>query len=165
MMNRLERLTTRYSASEDRVRISGEIANEPPVVLWLTRRLLDRLVSHLTGWLERQSAAHPGGNLLLSFAQEAAERGLTPQVAVGETAASVRWLVAEVDITPSGRQVTLVFRGSHGQAAGITFVPTTLRQWLGIVYRVYAMADWPLEVWPVWVGGQEASPERRSALH
>lgn len=50
----LQRITTEYRAQEDRLCLTGERANGDAVVLWLTQRLLNRLVPHLTGWLEQQ---------------------------------------------------------------------------------------------------------------
>ena len=53
-MRVLHRLTTDYVEEEDRIRVSGASANGDTVVLWLTQRLLNRLVPHLTAWLAAQ---------------------------------------------------------------------------------------------------------------
>ena len=42
MPERLTRLTTEYVPSEDRMRLAGETGPEASVVIWITRRLLDR---------------------------------------------------------------------------------------------------------------------------
>ena len=47
-MNSLQRITTEYDEREDRIRVSGQLAQGEAVVLWLTQRLLNRLVPHLT---------------------------------------------------------------------------------------------------------------------
>ena len=52
----LQRITTEYNEPEDRIRLSGELAQGDTVVLWLTQRLLNRLVPHLTAWLSQQLA-------------------------------------------------------------------------------------------------------------
>ena len=43
----LTRITTRYVAAEDRVRLAGERAGGSPVAIWLTRRLLQLLIPKL----------------------------------------------------------------------------------------------------------------------
>lgn len=51
----LQRVTTAYLENEDRLRLTGKLADGDIVVLWLTQRLLSRLVPHLTTWLARQA--------------------------------------------------------------------------------------------------------------
>ena len=46
-MAELQRCTTEYIATEDRLRLSGEIGTQSTVVLWLTQRLLNRLMPPL----------------------------------------------------------------------------------------------------------------------
>ena len=43
-MHQLQRVTTEYVDSEDRIRISGSCVDDGLVQLWLTRRLMDRLL-------------------------------------------------------------------------------------------------------------------------
>ena len=74
----LERCTTEYAEDEDRLRLSAELANGNTVVLWLTQRLLNRLVPHLVQWLEKQTAGVAAissvqartSNAMQGFAQE-----------------------------------------------------------------------------------------------
>ena len=37
-----------------------------------------------------------------------------------------------------------------------------LRQWLGIVYGQYRSAQWPMDVWPAWVGEAQSPAPRPS---
>ena len=86
-MSTLQRITTEYVEQEDRIRLSGEFASGDTVVLWLTQRLLHRLVPHLTAWLARQvapassipavEAAHQ--DIVQGFAQQAARAQLAPE--------------------------------------------------------------------------------------
>ena len=55
-MATLQRITTEYIDQEDRIRLTGELAHGATVVLWITQRLLNRLIPHLTAWLSRQIA-------------------------------------------------------------------------------------------------------------
>ena len=53
----LERVTTRYSVAQDRICLAGELPGGSPVVLWLTQRLLRRLLPPLLAWLQEQGGA------------------------------------------------------------------------------------------------------------
>ena len=43
-MGTLQRCTTEYVECEDRIRLAGELASGATVVLWLTQRLMNRLI-------------------------------------------------------------------------------------------------------------------------
>lgn len=83
----LERLSLRYDSTQDRVRLAGELNTGQAAVLWLTQRLLLRLVPHLCRWLEQHGA--PAGaawapsatpaqyrDAMQFFAQQAASQGM-----------------------------------------------------------------------------------------
>ena len=40
MTDSLDRITTEYIDTEDRIRLSGQYAGGPAVVIWLTQRLI-----------------------------------------------------------------------------------------------------------------------------
>ena len=150
-MPTFERITTEYIDLEDRIRLAGEVENVAPVVIWLTRRLLQRLLPALLQWLERQDDATPRAEVLQSFAQQAARAELTPQAPVRAVAGCAAWLAQSVDITQSEQIISLTFRGADGQDAALILAAKPLRQWLGIVHDAYLKADWPLNVWPGWI--------------
>ena len=160
-MAALQRITTEYVEVEDRVRLTGEIEAADTVVLWLTRRLLDRLVPHLALWLERRHGDVPRPDLLLSFAQQAAQGSVTPQAPVPAWSTSRQWLVQAIDLQPGEEELRLVFKSAEGESASMGFAATPLRQWLGIVHQAYLAAQWPRDAWPGWMmedstaGGQQ----------
>lgn len=51
----LNRVTTVYVDLEDRFRLSGKTQDGQVLVLWLTQRLLCRLVPHLVRWLDQRA--------------------------------------------------------------------------------------------------------------
>ena len=163
-MAALQRITTEYVEVEERVRLTGEIEAADTVVLWLTRRLLDRLVPYLTLWLERQHGDVPHPDLLLSFAQQAAQGGVTPQAPVPAWSTSRQWLVQAIDLQPGDERVQLVFKGGEAQSAGIGFASTPLRQWLGILRQAYVKALWPLESWPRWMADADPTSATQSVV-
>jgi hypothetical protein len=147
----LSRITTEYIDIEDRISLTGEAAGGLSAQIWLTRRLLDRLVPHLTRWLEKQHATMPRADIVMSFAQQQAQSQLAPQNRVQPSAESHTWLAHEVDLRPDSNQVQVIFRGRDKKAAGIGFDQTALRQWLGILHNAYILAQWSQDVWPEWM--------------
>lgn len=90
----LQRITTTYDVEQDRIRLIGQYVGGGTHTLWLTQRLLQRLLPVLWQWLERQDIppnSDPdlvGGGMtavsnplrdeaLQNFAQQAAQSQLT----------------------------------------------------------------------------------------
>lgn len=148
----LQRVTTEYDETEDRIRLCGEREDGTAVVVWLTQRLLRRLLPMLLEWLEQQGADMPRADLLLGLAQQAAQAELAPQQPVQAAPDSATWLAQAVDLTRTPGGVGLVFRGDgDGEAATLTLATTPLQQWLGIVHQAYGKAEWPVDLWPEWL--------------
>lgn len=165
-MSDLARVTTEYVAVEDRIRLSGESGQAAPVSIWLTLRLLQRLLPLLLEWVEgRDGAAALHSFALHSFAQQAARAELAPQAPVRPPADHAAWLALEVELVRSPRSVRLTLRGAaDGQAASLELTPKPLRQWLGIVHDAYVKGGWPLDAWPAWMARGALPPGRQGAL-
>lgn len=160
----IERITTRYSPAQDRVSLAGELPGSLPVVLWLSQRLLLRLLPRLFECLHRhgcadlQRVAGPGEQSALAvsafqrFAQQAAVQQLTPQVPVHTPVHTPEALVGSVSIGHSALCVRLEFQGL-GDALPVAMVlrAPELRQWLIILERQWREAQWPTGVWPDWL--------------
>ena len=183
-MIHLQRITTEYVDTEDRIRLSGEVKENTSIVLWLTQRLLAQLITHLLGLIEKQSLdlgntdsadPAPASSLMQGFAQQVAQAELIPGLPVQAAASAQSWLVLEVDISlsPEGTLV-LVFKREAGKAAAqesedagkatLTVEAKQLRQWLGIVHSQWQQAGWPLTVWPIWMDEQSPS-DTANPLH
>jgi hypothetical protein len=183
-MIHLQRITTEYVDTEDRIRLSGEVEDNLPIVLWLTQRLLTQLITHLLGLIEKQSLdvatadsanPAPASSLMQGFAQQAAQAELAPEIPVRATDSAQSWLVLAVDfsLSPEGALV-LVFKRDAGTAAQqegedagkatLTVEAKQLRQWLGIVHAQWQRAGWPLKFWPTWMDEQMPS-DNASPMH
>jgi hypothetical protein len=167
----LERFTTQYSEVEDRIRIIGETSTQQQVVLWLTRRLLDRMVPALTRWLEKQGGVERRGEILQSMAQQAARAALDPQAPVQRRADTPNTLVHTVNMSPRAHGMEIVFRvDDAGTETGavVTLQGRPLRQWLNIVYDQYCKAGWERSAWPSWIRDAQdarAAPPPEVVLH
>lgn len=155
----LQRITTEYVELEDRIRVSGELANGDTVVLWITQRLLNCLVPHLTAWLARQvnpassipsvQAAHH--EMVQGFAQQAARAQLVPESPVCASSPMALWRVNAVDIAQGEDVLALTFKGEATAQATLTLAAQPLRQWLGIVHEQTLRGEWSTAVWPAWM--------------
>lgn len=152
-MTQLQRITVDYVESEDRLRLRGQDAGGETVVLWLTQRLLFRVVPHLCGWLEKQTVAGAPVDIVQGFAQQAAQAALEPSEPVPLPAAASGVLVQSIDLTPGSKAFILGFKpDSAGTVvASLVLEARSLRQWLGIVYRTCQAANWPSQTWPAWL--------------
>lgn len=177
MIAAISRLTTDYVDTEDRLRLSGHVADAPPVVMWLTQRLALRVLPALLRWLDIQAGVASGQGraarstapeaqkqVVHSFAQEAALAELTPLERV-EAAASVGWLIQSVDLAPGEQRIALVFKAADGRSAGVGVTAQELRQWLAIVRGAWLNAGWPEAPWPEWMKGEARPAGRQLVLH
>lgn len=189
--DKLQRITSIYSDVEDRFRITGEVSDESTRCLWLTQRLLLRLVPHILEWLNEIARAEGKGDLgqaelMQNFAQQAAKARLEPQAAVpvptmpdpnaaiettpGAATAGQQeaiWLVKEVDISKSTNGIlTLTFKHESANGVQLAMAPIELRQWLIILHSQWLQAGWPAAIWPEWVDtSPKASDQAVKELH
>lgn len=189
--DKLQRITSIYSDVEDRFRITGEVSDESTRCLWLTQRLLLRLVPHILEWLNEIARAEGRGDLgqaelMQDFAQQAAKARLEPQAAVpvptmpdpnaaiettpGAATAGQQeaiWLVKEVDISKSTNGIlTLTFKHESANGVQLAMAPIELRQWLIILHSQWLQAGWPAAIWPEWVDtSPKASDQPVKELH
>tara|TARA_R100001377_G_scaffold81364_1_gene60826 strand:- start:6460 stop:6960 length:501 start_codon:yes stop_codon:yes gene_type:complete len=154
-MRELQRLTTEYVETEDRVRISGELAANGTVVMWLSQRLLVRLLPHLFLWLEKQSDANIPMEIEQSFAQEAVKAELNTEAPVQSLPESQEWLVEAVDLTPNENMLSIRFRTENGNQETLRLQAFALRQWLEIIHSLWRLAEWPFDVWPEWIASNK----------
>ena len=141
----LQRITTIYVDTEDRIGLVGEDDNGEHHKLWLTQRLLNLLVDRLLLWLPQ---SHEGIQVI---AQQVAQAKHEPEHPVIANSACVHWLVKEITLVPSQGVIGLLFKSDGDQhIAMVRFNEISLRQWLGIVFRQYQQAQWSGVEWPSW---------------
>lgn len=158
-----QRFTTEFIDVQDRIRISAAVSDDAVDVIWLTKRLLDRLVSHLGLQLEQTTAVSTQTHtsaMLQAFEQQAAvvshlqhtQQNPMPPVTQQQAQKVHEWLVTEVDITPLEDGCGMKFRGAvPEQIVELSLTSVQLRQWLGIVHGQYVKGQWSLDAWPQWM--------------
>ena len=150
---RIQTLTLRYVAAEDRMCIDCRLKGGEHLRLWATRRLMDRLVPSLFDKLEADgsSSAIPA-DIRQSLAQSKAERQKEKSKAVAPPEDTPEWLVSGVKLADTPNGIRVAFRTkSTDEVAVIAFTRQHLRQWLAIVFSTYERAQWGRRVFPRWM--------------
>lgn len=153
---RIRTLTTDYDRDEDRMRLSVADAAGQAAVLWLTRRLSDRLIGALLQSLAseaREPVAPVVRQTVQTYAQLQARLMQKPAAPVPYETAAWEGLVREIGLgKDAAGQHCLSFR--CGQVPTVAVMPLAalpLRQWLHVLQRIYLRADWRTEIWPEWM--------------
>lgn len=155
----LQRVTVAFNEVEDRLSLTGSQADGAVLVVWLTQRMLDRLVPHLCQWLEARepitsSGTTPRAAVVHTMSQQRALSRLSDQreAPVVPTAETRSWLATAVDVRAHEHVVMLVLRTEQAeQRAQLSMQPLLLRQWLAIVLQQYQRGGWSLSAWPEWM--------------
>lgn len=186
---RLQRFTTTYDISQDRISLVGQGSDGSPVhTLWLTQRLLRRLLPTLWQWLERHDTPQTDlGTAQAPITRASALHEMAQQAACaqlpGETEPPVtpglfspQWLVCSVQLRASAQGVELLLNNAQDDNAALpmdyacaqlAFTAQPLRQWLDILRQLHQQADWPLDQWPQWLTAATGGPQNtgRPVLH
>ena len=171
----LQRITSEYVATEDRVRLSGITDRGNEVSYWVTQRLLLRLLNFLLDWLEthreeleRQAAAEMLGPMVTKAAKRSARAGekVSREEAssggaeekegeAGETAeedkAATAELLFEADIRIAASRITVVFKPRKSEHSQLSLQLDETWQWVAILHTLWKRAEWNLSAWPDWV--------------
>lgn len=159
----IDKLTQGYDRFEDRISIDVQDAAGRVLRLWVTRRLADILFGHLGRALSAEGFSRDAdfARHMQVWEQQAAQsrlRGDEPVRWQGEAV-----LLTAIDINRSDKGTQLVFKsalaGVDYPVASVTLGEVHLRQWLGIVYQLYAAAGWPVAAWPQWFADAQRAPE------
>ena len=150
---RIQTFTARYDGIEDRLRFDAVDAHGGKQAIYLTRRLVDRvipvLVSHLEGKTPGGVPADLAQGMSQSRARQTRQTGDTtpPVVAASETPT---WLCRTLHIQKVEHGLTVIFTDDTGIDAIMPMVEANLRAVLDILLDLYAKAGWPTEAFPEW---------------
>lgn len=164
---RIKTITTTYNQDEDRLHFAVVDGNGEHRVLWLTRRLAERLVLALIQGLvtpvpEDGPAQDPQAAAAQSLAaQEYAQlearisQKQLPPVEPGPEAP--QGLVHEITLKNADQGVRAIEFHCHGQGPCELWLNSKeLRQWLNVVRAAFGAAQWRDDVWPDWVAAPPA---------
>ncbi|HLA29036.1 MAG TPA: hypothetical protein VJZ49_14210 [Syntrophales bacterium] len=149
----IQKITQHYDPEQDRIGQTVQNTEGQVLLLWLTQRLTILLVGTLTSWLDedvKTLASVQSVFSLNAWEQSSAEAQLKPDRPVDPAAAQGEVLVNAVDLARSPNGYTLTLKWRSAGAARLMLTVTELRQWLGILHRLFNTANWPKHVWPEW---------------
>lgn len=174
-MEKLNKITTEYIITEDRIRVCSETINGQTVTIWLTHRLLNALLPHLFSWLDKNKPIETVANIqspsikqiVQEFAQEAAVSKITQQEPVRPKLETRNLLPQAIDISYNEKILTLIFRAlehdKNSESYSFSMEPLILRQWLHVLFQHYATARWTIENWPDWINQNKMSFDKQLA--
>lgn len=165
-MQELQRITTTYVDAEDRLRLTGELNSGVTLEVWLSQRLLLRLIPHLTLWLEQRGTTAFPTEIEQALEQHAASKNLSAEAPVQHTGEGSSWLAQAVDMNAGDHAMRLAFRRDGETPVTLTLTVQALRQWLSILRMLWVQAEWPADVWPEWLtSSQQALPDSTHRVH
>ena len=164
-MFNIKTVTMKFDPLEDRIIMDCCDKSKKTQRLWLTRRLLDRLIPSLTDQLEVNSINKISKELEQSFAQEKAEKNKPKTETVHLKKNNPSWLVTSIKVEKDDRKFKLVFidqrnldnKNNYKSINNAQFILaiSNLRQWLNAFYKIYKKALWDTEIFPNWMKDKE----------
>ena len=169
-MDGIKRFTTEYMAEEDRLRLSLETNDGEVRLLWLTRRLVIRLVPQLVKLLSQNTAllgeqGAPRTDNAQRRSQMSALGQLEQQSPVrpdAEQGAVAEHLITRLSGRLARGAVLVDFKiGEDTLIQTVPFPEAALRQWLVVVEACFRKGEWAEEIWPDWISvkGGEDGPD------
>ena len=157
---------------EDRIVMDSSDKNQKVERLWLSRRLLDRLIPSLADQLEVCLSNKIPTELEQSLAQEKAEMDKQKSEAVKIKIKNPSWLVTSIQIRRNEHNFQLVFLGestnqpnSLKNQATFDLAITNLRQWLNAVHKIYLKAEWETKAFPPWLNENRPKSDKPILLN
>tara|TARA_B100000902_G_C27166214_1_gene841334 strand:- start:236 stop:760 length:525 start_codon:yes stop_codon:yes gene_type:complete len=168
-------VTMQFDPLEDRVIMDCSNKSKDTQRLWLTRRLLNKLIPSLTDQLEVNSANKISKELEQAFAQEKAEMKKVKTKSVVLKKDNPSWLVTSVKVEKSKFEFKLLFINENGsdsigkdgnqKKAEFVLAISNLRQWLNALFKIYNKAEWDTKCFPNWVDDFSLKPEKKLLIN
>ena len=170
-MSALHQFNLEYNAEQDRLLFRMSTREGSEVRLWFPRRFIKRLWGLLTTLLERDpyvaAQTDPvAKKSVVAFQRDSAitssdftkefEEKPAPALPLGEEPV----LATKCKATPTASGSTLEFSPDHGQQVSVTLNVQYLHSLTHLLYEVFKMTDWDLDMVPVGAAGPAVRPGR-----
>ena len=133
------KMTLGYDEEEDRIYLDCLTRSQTQIRLWVTQRLMQRLVRHL----ECSTVSHTLGNSRQDVSTDIAASNHEDPVPAGLHCQS--FLVASVDVSTRDSDTLLVWRGAREDQSAAFSLPINSRgHWLRGVMLCFEKARWPV---------------------
>jgi hypothetical protein len=157
----IRRFTTEYVVAEDRMRLSLERGDDSVAVLWLTRRLMRRLVPQVVKVVDALPRLQGGGQQTPPPSDNAQRRSQLDALGKIEQQAPVlagdlpdgleNHLITGLGLRMAKTAVFIDFKVGEDVVQTLPFSEAALRQWLGLLHLNFRKGEWVEDVWPSWI--------------
>ena len=168
-------VTMQFDPLEDRIIMDCCNKSKNTQRLWLTRRLLNRLIPSLTDQLEANSSNKISKEMEQAFAQEKAEIKKIKTKSVVLKKDNPSWLVTSVKVEKSKFEFKLLFINENGsesigkddnqKKAEFVLAISNLRQWLNALFKIYTKAEWDTKCFPNWIDDFNLKYEKKILIN
>tara|TARA_A100001011_G_C14252663_1_gene818612 strand:- start:1002 stop:1532 length:531 start_codon:yes stop_codon:yes gene_type:complete len=170
-------VTMQFDPLEDRIIMDCSDKSKKTQRLWLTRRLLDKLIPRLTKEIEISSINKNSSQLEQLFAQEKALINQKKTQAVKLNKSSPSLLVTSVQVGKSNSEFKLIFiddrilelemikKENTKNKAQFDLAISNLRQLLNAFFKIYKKATWDTEKFPNWIEENILKSEKKSLMN
>ena len=144
----LSRMTLAYDVHEDRVLVSGELATGRLILLSLTRRLLNKLIPHLTttDLSVTETCGSASDTTPLPHAVENSQNQNETPVSVDTSCETV--LITSVDIKTAANHLVLEWKDkADRKIAQLVLDHVSLTAWLNALKICFEKGSWSKEAW------------------
>ena len=168
-------VTMQFDPLEDRIIMDCSNKSKRTQRLWLTRRLLDRLIPSLTDQLEVKSTNKISKQLEQAFAQEKAEINKIKTRSVVLKKDNSSWLVTSIKVEKSMHEFKLLFtneqklepieKEASQNKAQFVLAISNLRQWLNALFKIYNKAEWDTKCFPNWIDDYNFKSDKKTLIN
>jgi hypothetical protein len=151
---RIQTFTGRYDPVEDRLRLDAVDAAGGKQSIFLTRRLVDRVIPVLVSHLEDKTPEGVPADLAQGMSQSRARQARQTGEATPAVAADTEtptWLCRTIHFQKADHGLNVIFTDDTQVDAVMPMVEANLRAVLDILLELYAKANWPTEPFPEWM--------------
>jgi hypothetical protein len=156
----VRRFTTEYVVAEDRLRLALERGDDSIAALWLTRRLVRRLVPQIVKVVDALPRLRGGGQMTPP-SDNAQRRNQLDALGKIEQQAPVlagilpegmeSHLITGLGVRMTKGAVLIDFKVGEEIVQTLPFSEAALRQWLGLLHLNFRKGEWVEDIWPKWI--------------
>ena len=147
----IQTFTGRYDPVEDRFRLDAVNAAGEKQSIFLTRRLVDRVIPVLVSHLEGKTPDGAPADLAQGMSQPHARQARQTGEATPAVAATPTWLCRTMHFQKADHGLNVIFTNDTQVDAVMPMVEANLRAVLDILLELYTKANWPTEPLPEWM--------------
>ena len=144
----LTRVTLSYSVDEDRIRFIGLKTSGERICLWLTQRLVNRLVPVLNKIAEAHLIQESCEIAAVQNGLEQSSDSVESEIPLDCDEGSESFLVRAIDVTGQPNQIILLLRGVNPADRVLFSLPAkSLGRWFSGLRECFRLAEWSQDVW------------------